>query len=273
MAQNRYQLEGRSLPGILSEALRTHGHTARIVESEKVAAKGFLGVAGSPYYRATIEVDSGEKPDEFTQIVEHMVDPELEGDVTDIVAIHHQGIVEDEQPEFTHLIDDLRRSLRDPGSTALAAARNTAPPVNREPGALVVVTGLGADADAAASKLALLPGAVRWDLDRFATKTLAETRRSLREAQADAVRQGVPVLAIAPLNFPRPDVRSGADHPVIEDAAQLWVGIDVSRKTEDTKRWLTMLAQSRMIDAVIPLNAENTLTPESGHAHGLPVFN
>lgn len=276
MALNRYQLEGRSLPEIGAQALRTYGHTARIVDSKRISTKGLSGIMSRPYYEATIEVttdeEEGQERERFTEIVEHIADPEVEGDITDIVAVHDQGALEEDLPEFSELINELRQSLRDPGADALAAARDTVPPLLREPGAVIVVAGLGSDAHDAAAKLSASTDTVHWDLGHFSHETLADTRRALRTAQADAVRQGVPVLVTAPLRFPHAEVRSGADHPVIEDAGQLWVAVDVSRKPEDTKRWLTLLAQSRVIDAAITLYEDQTVTPETGRAFGLPVL-
>lgn len=116
------------------------------------------------------------------------------------------------------------------------------------------------------------PDARTWDPARFEGRPLHEMRRELRQARAQAVTFDVPVVAPVSLEFPRKGVRSGADAPVIEEADQLWAAVDVRHKPDDVRMWLSVLAEHRMVDGLVLLGAEQTLTPESGHQLGVPVY-
>lgn len=269
MVQNTYRLRGSSLPELGARAIREYGPSARIIAAEKIRAGGLTGFFGSSYYEAMVEVsdDSGPPP---PPVEEPTGSGEIVGPVhvrSPVEAPHDAG----EDADFHAMLEDLRKALRPAGSESRAARRRAPAPLST-PGAVVVVTGLGEDAVRGSAALGL-ETPVRWHAERVEVEVsaLRDVRRKLLEARAAGVAEVAPVLAVAPLRFPRPDVRSGADHPVIAQADQLWAAVDVRFKVEDTRRWLTVLAENRAIDGLVILGAEGTLTPQTGYQFGLPV--
>lgn len=182
-----------------------------------------------------------------------------------------QGAEGEEDPDFSRLMEGLWKALREGDGEAAGAARTRAPAPLREAGALVVITGVSGCAEAA-HQVTDLEECVVWQLEQHQGATLRDARRSLLHARAEAVARGVPVVAIAPVTFPRPGIRSGADHPVIGEADQLWATVDVRRKSEDTRRWLTSVAEHRMINGAVLVGTDETLTPDTGRRLGLPVL-
>lgn len=277
MAQNRYQLSGSSLAELGAKALREYGPSARIVSSERIPAQGFAGFIGKAYYEATVEVsDSVNDVVELSQEAgsDISIMDEASAETEDTVVITHGVADRDdagsgEDQDFDEMIRTLREALREPSAAQQGGPQ--APAVLNSPGAIVVVVGLGSDAQAAAAQLGATD-ALSWDLGRFDGAALHEAKRDLRQRQASAVMQEVAVIVTAPLNLPRAEVRSGADHPTIREADQLWVAVDVSRKVEDTQRWLTVVAENRSIDGALLINTEKTLTPETGKSLGVPVL-
>ncbi|GAA4920183.1 hypothetical protein [Nesterenkonia rhizosphaerae] len=181
--------------------------------------------------------------------------------------MRERGLLDDQDEDFARLMDDLWKALREPGPQQGPGA----PVPLSAAGAVVVVAGLADHARLAGDQLGLQQ-AVTWDASRHAEDSLHEVRRSLLLARAEAVAEQVPVLALVPLKFPRGQVRSGADAPVILEADQLWAAVDARRKPEDTRAWLSVLAEHRKVDGVLPLGVEETTSPESVRQLGLPVL-
>ncbi|MBE1514389.1 hypothetical protein [Nesterenkonia halotolerans] len=152
-----------------------------------------------------------------------------------------------------------------------------APEVLRAPGSLIVLACLGADESAALEAIGGDPGLEAWGdpvllaAAEYAGKPLREAKQVLREARARAVALQVPVLATCPVQFPRPEQRSGAESPAFLEADQLWAVVDLRRKPEDIRHWLAALEESRAIDGLVLTCADETLSPETGHQLGWPV--
>ncbi|WP_147105608.1 hypothetical protein [Nesterenkonia populi] len=310
MEPNRYRLRGPSLAQLGAQAVEKHGPTARIVSSERISATGVGRLLGRAYYEAEVEVggepaeapgplgegrllepgsgSAGEEPDAQAAAgqdeVEDVVDiaPEMieaaqaQTPATPSERLKVRGRLpagEAEDEDFGRMMDDLWRALKDPGAAAPAPAGKGAAPIPmRGAGALVVVAGLGADASLGVRILDAGLDARTWDPGRFEGRPLHELRRELRQVRAQAVAYGVPVVAPVSLEFPRKGVRSGAAAPVVEEADQMWAAVDVRHKPDDVRMWLAVLAEHRAVDGIILLGTDQTLTPETGHQLGVPVY-
>lgn len=159
---------------------------------------------------------------------------------------------------------DLRAELLGPGAaaaaTTVAAAVPTpvpppAPAVRSADGDLVLLVGRATDVDAAAGVFANRHGL---------RATAASDRRSGILARADAVRDGVALLAVAAWT----DVATTAS--LAPD--QVWVVVDVGRKHEDAVAMLTAVVEVGVpIAGVLAIGAEETSTPETVRLLGVPV--
>ena len=159
---------------------------------------------------------------------------------------------------------DLRAELLAPGTAAaantVAAAVPTpvpppAPAVRSADGDLVLLVGRATDVDAAAGVFANRHGL---------RATAASDRRSGILARADAVRDGVALLAVAAWT----DVATTAS--LAPD--QVWVVVDVGRKHEDAVAMLTAVVEVGVpIAGVLAIGAEETSTPETVRQLGVPV--
>jgi len=159
---------------------------------------------------------------------------------------------------------DLRAELLAPGAAAaaiaVAAAVPTpvpppAPAVRSADGDLVLLVGRATDVDAAAGVFANRHGL---------RATAASDRRSGILARADAVRDGVALLAVAAWT----DVATTAS--LAPD--QVWVVVDVGRKHEDAVAMLTAVVEVGVpIAGVLAIGAEETSTPETVRLLGVPV--
>ena len=159
---------------------------------------------------------------------------------------------------------DLRAELLAPGAAAaaiaVAAAVPTpvpppAPAVRSADGDLVLLVGRATDVDAAAGVFANRHGL---------RATAASDRRSGILARADAVRDGVALLAVAAWT----DVATTAS--LAPD--QVWVVVDVGRKHEDAVAMLTAVVEVGVpIAGVLAIGAEESSTPETVRQLGVPV--
>ena len=159
---------------------------------------------------------------------------------------------------------DLRAELLAPGAAAAAVAVAAAvptpvpppaPAVRSADGDLVLLVGRATDVDAAAGVFANRHGL---------RATAASDRRSGILARADAVRDGVALLAVAAWS----DVATTAS--LAPD--QVWVVVDVGRKHEDAVAMLTAVVEVGVpIAGVLAIGAEETSTPETVRLLGVPV--
>lgn len=159
---------------------------------------------------------------------------------------------------------DLRAELLAPGAAAAAVAVAAAvptpvpppaPAVRSADGDLVLLVGRATDVDAAAGVFANRHGL---------RATAASDRRSGILARADAVRDGVALLAVAAWT----DVATTAS--LAPD--QVWVVVDVGRKHEDAVAMLTAVVEVGVpIAGVLAIGAEETATPDTVRQLGVPV--
>jgi hypothetical protein len=136
-----------------------------------------------------------------------------------------------------------------------AAVRTPAPAVCSADGDLVLLVGRAADVDAAAGVFANRHGL---------RATPASDRRSGILARADAVRDGVALLAVAAWTDVATTTSLAPD--------QVWVVVDAGRKHEDAIAMLAAVAETPVpLAGVLAIGAEETATPDTVHLLGLPV--
>ncbi|WIB34948.1 hypothetical protein [Curtobacterium sp. MCJR17_043] len=148
---------------------------------------------------------------------------------------------------------DLRPEL--PAAAAPAPVRTPAPAVCSADGDLVLLVGRAADVDAAAGVFASRHGL---------RATPASDRRSGILARADAVRDGVALLAVAAWTDVATTTSLAPD--------QVWVVVDAGRKHEDALAMLAAVADAPVpLAGVLAIGTEETATPDSVYLLGLPV--
>ena len=166
------------------------------------------------------------------------------------------------------------RSPEEPGDVVAApAAPAKAPSVLAGAGDLVLLLGLGDDALGPALEMSLAAGGcdVRTGggMSAFGHLHVAD-RQAATSARASAVATGQTVLVAFGLGRPR-DVAGRAGLINAIGADQVWVVVDARRKADDTAAWVTALRARTVVDGIAVVGAEDTLTPESVEALGLPV--
>ncbi|QCR43445.1 hypothetical protein C1N91_07675 [Curtobacterium sp. SGAir0471] len=128
------------------------------------------------------------------------------------------------------------------------------PAVRSADGDLVLLVGRPGDVDAAAGVFA----------GRYGLRpTDAADRRAGILARAEGVRNGHALLGVSAWD----------DAATIEGLAadQVWVVVDVGRKTEDSRAVVLAVAGRVSVAGVVAIGARETATPESVHQLGLPV--
>ncbi|WIE77072.1 hypothetical protein [Curtobacterium sp. MCSS17_007] len=137
---------------------------------------------------------------------------------------------------------------------AASLTRPTPPAVRSADGDLVLLVGRPTDVDAAAGVFA----------GRFALRpTDAADRRSGILARADGVRNGYALLGVAAWDDAATVAGLAAD--------QVWVVVDVGRKTEDARAMVASVAGRVPVAGIVAIGAGETATPESVDQLGLPV--
>ncbi|PYY38632.1 hypothetical protein [Curtobacterium sp. MCBD17_030] len=154
---------------------------------------------------------------------------------------------------------DLRAELLAPSTTGVpsapAPAPAPAPVVRSADGDLVLLVGRATDVDAAAGVFASRHGL---------RATAASDRRSGILARADAVRDGVALLAVAAWTDVATTTSLAPD--------QVWVVVDVGRKHEDAVTMLSAVVEVGVpIAGILAIGAEETSTPETVRLLGVPV--
>ncbi|WP_130505861.1 hypothetical protein [Microterricola gilva] len=173
---------------------------------------------------------------------------------------------------------------------AIEAAPAAGPPPLplQSPGDLVLCIGLRADAEMLARDWAETTGA---ELIRCAPRGSAAAdavpdgavlsdRRDAAAARARGVERGAACIAVLGLTALGAEVdAAGADGRdrqlgvaagILPD--QLWLVVDVGRKPEDTAAWVAACRDALDVHGVVAIGGEETSTPHSVAALGLPVL-
>ncbi|MDM7890143.1 hypothetical protein [Curtobacterium caseinilyticum] len=128
------------------------------------------------------------------------------------------------------------------------------PAVRSSDGDLVLLVGRPTDVDAAAGVFA----------GRYGLRaTAAADRRSGILARAEGVQGGHALLGVAAWDDAATAAGLAAD--------QVWVVVDVGRKTEDARAMLAAVLGRGPVAGIVAIGAGETATPESVHQLGLPV--
>ncbi|WP_242091336.1 hypothetical protein [Curtobacterium sp. DN_7.5] len=299
MSPTRLQRDGATLDAVRDAVREEFGPAARIVAAERVTTPGIAGLFRKAHVEATVEVPS---PDELPTAVVAIADgpvqragiaallADAEAAESRIAAADGTGATRADA--FASVLDGFVadgiapaiavappsapavRSLPDQGGSRLQAVTDTlpggasplldTPPVRVRPvppqvrsadGDLVLLVGRAGDVDAVAGLFAT----------RHALRpTSAADRRAAILARADGVRDGATVLAVAAWDDGATIEALGAD--------QVWLVVDVGRKTEDAEAMLGAVGGRVTVAGVVAIGAAETATPESVHLLGVPVL-
>jgi hypothetical protein len=129
-------------------------------------------------------------------------------------------------------------------------------------GDLTLVVGLGRDALEAAR---ILAEGMEGDVHPVAD------RRAALAARADGVRRGCAIVAPVSLDAVDAVPAVAADLAAIAPD-QVWVAVDVSRRPEDTLRWVGQVDAVLAVDAIAATGARRTSGPLGLAALGRPVL-
>jgi hypothetical protein len=286
----RSQRSGATLDEVRSAVLAEFGPGARIVSAERVTTGGVAGLFRKAHVEAVVEVPDpldpptarvaiASSPAKRIGIAALLADAEAaEARIADT-----DGTASTRADAFASVLDGFaadglappRRAATAPvptepslqagagaGAGAPAVAPSPALPTRTAPpavcsadGDLVLLVGRATDVDAAAGVFANRHGL---------RATSASDRRSGILARADAVRDGVALLAVAAWTDAATTTALAPD--------QVWVVVDVGRKHEDAVAMVAAVAEAPVpLAGVVAIGAEETATPDTVHLLGLPV--
>lgn len=274
---SRYQLEGASLDELNARVLAEHGPLAKVIAVKAVTSGGISGFFASRRYEIEVDVPDGTARDAHTfDLPTRAGIARLLDDADTAEAISHYS---DLIPRLsTHSVDFDSIMADLTYNTAAIVPLIDGPTVFRQTpleaaGDLVVVVGLGDDplqvardmSQASGLRALSIAGAVAAD-GYFRVKD----RISALAARAAGVRENHSVFVALGIS------RGGLDDDSIAaleylNADQVWVVVDVGRKTEDTARWVSAVHSHVHIDAIAVTGSDTTDTPETVHQLGIQV--
>jgi hypothetical protein len=305
----QFKLKGPSLEAIRDKAASLYGPGARIVAAEKVTNPGIGGLFAANRFEATVEVPdagSAEAPGgrigsagpvadthpglrrpAIAALLEQADAAELRyhggGGATlpaaPIAPAASEAPVSTAGANFAALLEELGNDYAavppavDRSLPSRGTAPAKAPALLAGAGDLVVLLGLGDDALGPALEMSLAAGGcdVRTGGSLTAFGHLhIQDRQGATAARAAAVDTGQTVLLAFGLGRPR-DVTGHAALMSSLGADQAWAVVDARRKAEDTEAWLKALREQVPVDALAVVGAEDTLSPGTVYALGLPV--
>ncbi|MET1088177.1 MAG: hypothetical protein ABWY04_13820 [Arthrobacter sp.] len=251
----------------------THGPMARIIRAERVTSGGIAGFFAARHVEATVLV-----PDSPTS--RRNADSTHRGGRAGIAALLAEAeeaedlfrgtaqVVSTASPDFDDMLKDLSlgypaRDIPDP-----------APALRRGPGDLVVVVGPPETAIRAARALSAPAGGARvYTAGTAAAEGLAAVngRIGALTARAEGVIDRLGIVVAFGAGRTAAAIHAQTPELVLLDADQVWAVVDAGRKTDDTQAWLAAVAAVFPIDALYIVGSEETATPETVHAHGIPV--
>lgn len=311
MSPRLLQLDGVSLEELKAKVLAEHGTRARIVSVETVTTGGIHGFFGHRHFEITVEVQDGpEVPLHYGQVhetsprqnaappapasparpantgpvaakpaapVKSGLDALLDdADGEDTVSYQKPADgfpVSTSSREFANILDELE------SVTATPAANEPPKPLPvptllSSQGDLVVIVGLGRDALSVAKAMASAVGraevATSGTLDATGLARVADRRDALLARARGVERRETLFVAVG--------ITSGGVHASSQATAlaqlradQIWAVVDASRKAEDSARWVRKVSSVVQVDAVVGVQRDATMTPETINTLGLPV--
>jgi hypothetical protein len=172
---------------------------------------------------------------------------------------------------FAEVLDGVQAELG-PAKPAQPETIRIAPALSRLAGDLVVIAGLGSDAAGVADSLADGLGpylrAVGGDLTGAGAR--ADDRRGAIGLRAAGVERGLPALVAFGLGSGGPSLKASVDALRSLAPDQVWVVVDVSRKPEDTVRWVTAVRAAVAVDAMAVISGVFTGSANTAATLGLP---
>lgn len=284
---SRLTLRGPDLAALQAQVLDEYGPTARIISAERVTQGGIAGMLARKYFEVTVELDDGSDEPIPSAATLAPVWPQNRVGIAALLDLAEAAddtpqtiLIPPTPPAPTEFDTVLARMASTTGLPTQPPAAPDAPGVvavpESAPGDLVVVVGLGDDALRVAHSLARIgtPSDVR--VGGILTISESEPvvdRRTALGARAEAVNEERAVIVAFGLS---PDVDTmSADNlrtllaPLGAD--WVWAVVDVSRKPQDTERWVDGLRGAVGVDALAVVGSEFTATPHTASMLNVPV--
>jgi len=274
---SRYQLEGASLDELNARVLAEHGPLAKVIAVKAVTSGGISGFFASRRYEIEVDVPDGTARDAHTfDLPTRAGIARLLDDADTAEAISHYGDfiprISTHSIDFDSIMADLTHN------TAAITPVIDGPKIFRQTpleaaGDLVVVVGLGDDPLPVARDMSHVSGLRALSIAGAVTAEgyfRVKDRISALAARAAGVREKH--SAFIALGIPRLGLDDDAI-AVLEylDADQVWVVVDVGRKTEDTARWVRAVQAHVHVDAIAVTGSDTTDSPETVHQLGIQV--
>jgi hypothetical protein len=172
---------------------------------------------------------------------------------------------------FAEVLDGVQAELG-PAKPVQPETIRIAPALSRLAGDLVVLAGLGSDAAGVADALADARGPYLRGMggDLTGTGARADDRRGAIGLRAAGVERGLPALVSFGLGNGGPSLKASVDALRSLAPDQVWVVVDVSRKPEDTVRWVSAVRAAVAVDAMAVVSGVFTGSQNTAAALGLP---
>lgn len=260
------------------------GPAAVVVSVEKVTVGGIAGFLARQHYEVTVDApDTPMAPATASPGEEHLLDVPARLGIAALLAE-----ADDEEMRLSGMpstsaapasvpvvstasatFDDLMRSLAldEPASPSPVAA----PVLRSNSGDLVVLVGVRRDALVVAQSVAAASGVtvrIGGSLDD-SDYLRVDNRRDALEARAQGVREGCAVVIAIAVAPGCPDITADTVRILAPD--QVWIVVDASRKFADTSAWVAPIGAVMPLDAMAVLGRDDTATPDTVDALGIPV--
>lgn len=175
--------------------------------------------------------------------------------------------------EFANILDELESVTATP-RPGEPSKPLPVPTLLASQGDLVVIIGLGRDALPVAKTMAAAVGraevATSGTLNATGLARVADRRDALLARARGVERRETLFVAVG--------ITSGGVHASSQATAiaqlradQIWAVVDASSKAEDTARWVRKVSSVVQVDAVVGIQRDATMTPETVNTLGLPV--
>lgn len=272
MPLRQLHLEVATLDDLSARVRAECGPEAEIIAAEKVTVGGIKGFLARQHFEVTVLV-----PD--VRAGAHVISAPAKAGIAALLDdadeaeadLQQQAAVSTNSSQFDELLNSL--SFTEPPTSPSRIAIGARPTLMSKPGDLVALVGIWRDPLRVARSIALsaeatvcIAGAV------IAPGTeRVENRRSALDARAVGVRNGRGTFVALGLGSGRSGIAESAATLKSIAADQVWVVVDASRKPEDTAEWVDVIAKACAVEAMAVLGRQDTSTPDSVNALGLPV--
>ena len=282
MPSIRFRLDPRELDGVEQRARERYGATARVRSTEEVRVGGIGGFFARRFIDVLVDVPDAAAPQHWTAQRRAPLDDLLDRADASETALAPSAVppLSTESDAFTNVLADLKRYANTTGPVLPGSTRLKRPIVLlRAPGDLVVIVGVGDDAAAVATALALtgsMPGqppafevATAGTAAVPGAKRVAD-RRGAFAARARGIENGQAILVAWGISPGEDELATEAATIAAVRPDQVWLAVDASRKHADTERWVTALCTTLPVQAMAVLRTAWTSTPETVLSLGLP---